>query len=435
MGESQASFGEVYEGTTVTHRFAFRNTGKAAVRITGLHPVSPRARATAHPEVVPPGGEGYVEVEQPTAGRLGLASFRVAMQTDDGAERKLGLSGFILSAYEPDQPSIDMGTVAPGATATLELFSREVDRLEVREVLDAPAFLAVDATGRAGPAQEGVVLKLTVRPDAPLGFHSTTLRVRTNVASQPEAAVAWKAAVYEDVVPSENPLDLGLVREGTPFVKVILLARRSGAALDVEGIDTGHPAVTAELAPCPTPSDACRALRLSGTAPPAGTALNGTVTVALKGSRPLSLPYSAILVGAQTTVKDMGMLEPKGEAPKPLEIEFVKGPPAPVPPDTAAPVVGKPGERRARLTWEAHKEKDTYGYLVYRSDRREGPFRRINAEIVRVAQGPEPHVYRYVDEQVEPGRTYYYYLESIDRAGTKLRLSGVMAKVIGAAAP
>ena len=435
MTETQASFGEVYEGAVVTHRFPFKNRGTTPIRITTLQAVSPRARATAHPEVVPPGGEGYVEVEQPTAGRLGLASFRVGIRTDDGSpERKLGLSGFIQSAYDPDQLSIDLGNAAPGASASLEMSSREVDRLEVREVLDAPAFLAVDTTGRAGPAQEGVVLKVTVRLDAPLGFHSGTLRVRTNVGPQPEASVTWKAGVYEDLIPSESPMDLGLVREGTPFVKVILLGRPSGAPLDVERVDSGHPSVTTELAPCPTPSDSCRALRLSGNGPPAGTALAGTVTVTPKGGRPLFVPYSAILVGAQAKVKDMGMLEPKAEGHKPIEIDFVKGPPPPVPADTP-PVVGKAGERRARLTWEAQKEKDTYGYLVYRADRREGPFRRINRDIVRVNPGAEAHTYRYVDEQVEPGRTYYYYLESIDRAGSKLRLSGVMAKVIGPAAP
>ena len=425
------SFGEVYEGAVVTHRFLFRNRGTSAVRITELRPLAPRGRATAHPEVVPPGGEGYVEVEQPTGGRFGLATFRVALRADDGGpERRLALSGFIQSAYDPDQPALDLGTVAPGGSGSLELFSREVDRLEVKEVLDAPAFVSASATGRAGSLQEGVVLRLALRPDAPLGFHSGVLRVRTNVERQPEVSVAWRAGVYEDVVPSESPVDLGVVREGHPFVKAIRLERRSGGALEVERIDAGGGAVTAELAPCPTPSDSCRVIRLSGVGPATGTPLGGTLGVVLKGSRPVSLPYTGILVGANTTVKDIGALDLK-----PPE-QTLTLPPATSPasaggaPSPSAPVVGRPGERRARLTWEAHQEKDAYGYLVYRSASREGPFRRINPSILQVSTGPEPHVYTYVDEQVEPGRTYYYYLETMGRGGTKSRLSGVMAKVI-----
>jgi uncharacterized protein DUF1573 len=433
LAEPMASFGEAYEGALVTHRFAFRNRGTAPVRISDLRPVSPRGRATAHPELVPPGGEGYVEVEQPTGGRLGLASFRFTLKAGDGApERKLTLSGFIESAYDPDLPVVDVGTAGPGASASLELFSREVDRLEVREIQDAPAFLSVDAQRRAGAAQEGVVLRLGLRPDAPLGFHAGTLRVRTNVERQPEVPVVWRAGVFEDVVPSESELDLGVVREGRPFVKVVQLERRAGGLLEVERVETGDPGVKAEIVPCPRPSDSCRGLRLSGVGPAAGAPLGGTVTVAPKGSRPFSLPYSAILVGAQTAVKDIGMLGTGAE-------KTLAFPPAiPSPPasgSASAPVVGRPGERRARLTWEARQEKDTYGYLVYRSDRREGPFRRVNPEIVRVSAAAGPHVYTYLDEQVEPGHTYYYYLESMGRGGTKSRLSGVMAKVIPKAAP
>jgi hypothetical protein len=433
LTEPTASFGEAYEGALLTHRFPFRNRGTAPVRITELRPVSPRGRATAHPEVVPPGGEGYVLVEQPTGGRLGMASFRFALKADDGApERKLALSGFIQSAYEPDQPVVDVGTTGPGASRSLDLFSREVDRLEVREVQDAPAFLSVDAQGRAGPAQEGVVLRLGLRPDAPLGFHTGTLRLRTNVERQPEVPVVWRAGVFEDVVPSESTLDLGVVREGLPFAKVVQLQRQSGGLLEVERVETGDGSVKAETVPCAKPSDSCRGLRLSGVGPPAGASLGGTLTVVPKGSRPFSLPYSAILVGAQTAVKDLGRVGTATE--KTLTLPPAT-PPSPASGTASTPVVGRPGERRARLTWEARQEKDTYGYLVYRSDRREGPFRRVNPEIVRVSAAAGPHVYTYLDEQVEPGHTYYYYLESMGRGGTKSRLSGVMAKVIPKAAP
>jgi hypothetical protein len=251
--------------------------------------------------------------------------------------------------------------------------------------------------------------------------------VRTNVERQPEVPVVWRAGVFEDVLPSESALDLGVVREGRPFVKVVQLERRSGGQLEVERVETGDAGVKAEIVPCPKPSDSCRGLRLSGVGPAAGATLGGTVTVVPKGSRPFTLPYSAILVGAQTAVKDLGMVGPPAEK----TLAFPPAIPSPPASGTAsAPVVGRPGERRARLTWEARQEKDTYGYIVYRSDRREGPFRRLNPEILRVSTAAGPHVYTFLDEQVEPGHTYYYYLESMGRGGTKSRLSAVMAKVI-----
>lgn len=429
IAEPSAAFGEAYEGALLTHRFALENRGSRPVRIAEVRPVSPRARATAHPEVLPAGGQGYVEVQQPTEGRLGLASFRFVLRADDGRERKLALTGFIQSAYEPEQPALDLGSAAPGASGGLELFSREVDRLEVGGVEGAPPFLSVDTQGRAGPAGEGVVVRLAVARDAPLGFHAGTLRLRTNVLVQPDVPLVWRANVYEDVVPSESPLDLGVVREGQRFAKLVRLERRSGSPLEVERVEAAGTAVKVEVEPCPEPRASCRALRLTGVGPAAGVGLGGTLTVAVKDARPLTLPFSGIRVGPYTTVKDLGELAASTQKPPAPGAEATP-PSAPSPPPAAAPVVGRPGERWARITWEVRQEQETYGYLVYRADRREGPFRRINRDILRVSSGPEPHVYSYTDDQVAPGHTYYYYLESIGRGGTKSRLSGVMTKVI-----
>lgn len=423
--EPAAGFGEVYAGAVVTHRFAVRNRGPRPLRIVEARATSGGARVTAEPQVLAPGGEGHVDVQQPTAGGTGVAEFRYFVRADDGApERELRLTGFVQSAYDPDQPAVDFGTAAPGAEATLELFSREVARLEVREIAGAPAFLSAQAEGRAGAAGEGVALRLRLAPDVPLGFHAGALRVRTNVERQPEVTVGWRAGVYDDLAPSEAPIDIGVVREGQPMVKVVQLVRRSGGLVEMDRIDTGGTALKAELVPCPRASDSCRGLRLSGTAPAAGTPLAGTITLVPKGSRPVTLPYSGTVV---PTDAGPATLRPRAEKRLPIP---PKAPPPPEVGSASAPLVGRPGERWARITWKATQEKDTYGYLVYRAERPEGPFRRVNAEIVRVAPGEGPHSYAFADDQVAPGHTYYYYLESVDRTGKKSRLSAVMAKVI-----
>jgi hypothetical protein len=90
----------------------------------------------------------------------------------------------------------------------------------------------------------------------------------------------------------------------------------------------------------------------------------------------------------------------------------------------------------AVLEWRAAKEEGVYGYLVYRADDREGPFRRLGTAIVHVSQDPgEVHSYRFADTTVEAGKTYYYYLDTISRRGEKSRFSGVVTKVVPAASP
>jgi len=97
-----------------------------------------------------------------------------------------------------------------------------------------------------------------------------------------------------------------------------------------------------------------------------------------------------------------------------------------------APTATAATSAKVVLEWSARNEEGVYGYLVYRSLRREGPFRRINPEIIhaRHAPAPDTSTYRFVDAGVEPGRTYYYYLDTVSESGIKQRLSGVIAREV-----
>ena len=86
---------------------------------------------------------------------------------------------------------------------------------------------------------------------------------------------------------------------------------------------------------------------------------------------------------------------------------------------------------RATLTWQAANEGKTYGYLVYRAIRREGPFHRINRGIVHVPEdGQKVHQYTFVDADVVGGNTYYYTIETVSQSGIKESFSGVVSKTV-----
>ena len=81
------------------------------------------------------------------------------------------------------------------------------------------------------------------------------------------------------------------------------------------------------------------------------------------------------------------------------------------------------------LKWRAASEAGIYGYLIYRAEDRVGPFQRVNQAIVRVpADGAEEHRYAYVDDDLVPGQTYYYYLDAVSTGGVKQRFSGILSK-------
>ena len=421
-----AQFGERYAGTELAHAFAVRNDGPRPVRVLGVGPDAPAA-ADALPGPIPPGGRAQVTVRPGTEGRLGVVTYRFLLKADDGLpDRRLTLSGFLQSAYDPDRPVLQ-GDVAPGGVARVTVGSREVERLEVLEVLGAPVFLSVRA--KAPGADGTVALEAAVASDAPLGLHAGTLRVRTNVPSQPHLSLPYSLKVFEDVAPDAAPVDLGVLRRGQPFEKTVALRSRAGRAFEVKSVQGAGPGIAVEAAACPDAEPGCRALVFKGVGPAPGGRIGGAVRVVLSEGRELSVPYSGLPVGADTVVRDLGAIgeTSPGLAPSPYPALQIKPPtPPPVPP----PVLGRPGERVAHLTWDASQEDHAYGFLVYRAEKREGPFRRLNAAIVPVKTGPLPHRYTYDDLSVDEGRSYFYYLESVSRSGQKARLSGVVTKVI-----
>jgi hypothetical protein len=105
------------------------------------------------------------------------------------------------------------------------------------------------------------------------------------------------------------------------------------------------------------------------------------------------------------------------------------------PPPKTAPDAAEPAPALATVTlhWTVRNLDDTFGFLVYRSERAEGPYRRINEWLVRAAEpemaSPEGNRYAYADTTAVPSRQYFYYIDSVTTAGIKNRLSGVIEKV------
>jgi len=74
------------------------------------------------------------------------------------------------------------------------------------------------------------------------------------------------------------------------------------------------------------------------------------------------------------------------------------------------------------VEWSTASELDTAGFNLYRSDRPDGPFARINQDLIPAS--PDPLVggsYSFTDTDVVAGHTYYYQLEDVETSGTTTR--------------
>jgi len=78
------------------------------------------------------------------------------------------------------------------------------------------------------------------------------------------------------------------------------------------------------------------------------------------------------------------------------------------------------------IKWSTASEVDNFGFDVFRGDSADGPFERINAETIEGGGTvDEPQSYRFVDDTIDPYRTYYYYVESISMGGVRERFTPV----------
>jgi len=72
------------------------------------------------------------------------------------------------------------------------------------------------------------------------------------------------------------------------------------------------------------------------------------------------------------------------------------------------------------IKWVTASELNNFGFDVFRGESEEGPFTRINEHTIAGAGSSDtPNQYKYVDANIEVGKVYWYYVESISMSGQR----------------
>lgn len=80
------------------------------------------------------------------------------------------------------------------------------------------------------------------------------------------------------------------------------------------------------------------------------------------------------------------------------------------------------GSAELTITWTTESELDIIGFNILKSESPDGPFIKINDELIPPADDPNiGGKHSFIDRDVVRGTTYYYRLESIDRQGKPTR--------------
>ena len=80
-----------------------------------------------------------------------------------------------------------------------------------------------------------------------------------------------------------------------------------------------------------------------------------------------------------------------------------------------------------RIKWVTARETNNMGFNIYRGEHEDGPFMKINEKpILGAGTSSESRTYSYIDNTIDPTRTYYYFVENITFAGHQKRFTPIL---------
>jgi hypothetical protein len=87
---------------------------------------------------------------------------------------------------------------------------------------------------------------------------------------------------------------------------------------------------------------------------------------------------------------------------------------------------------RVVVEWTTASEINTSGFNLYRSERADGPYVKINAQVIPASTDPlVGGQYRFEDVTVTAGQTYYYELEDVELDGASTRHGPIVVTASG----
>lgn len=413
--------GEHYVFAKTDCQIQVENLGATPVRLSGIAADLPADSSERTNAEVPAHGRVYLPVHVTLESTAGLQRHLIRMHTDEpgNPEIRIPVRVFGMSVLD-EQPKIEFGVVdlgAPAAQRSVTLTSLEASDLAIESVLAKPAWVDVKVSGAK--------LDVSVRADAPLGLRDEFIKLRLNAPHQREAWILVSADIRGDVVPSINPLAMGMIRNSDDNEFRIVLTSRSGKAFDVGAVELEDVRGTVKASNCIPAKAGCRwiTFKMAKTQPMGS----------IKGNLFVSLPNTR----QKLKISLRGLLVDKDFQAKPLELkslEDVSGRTsnAPKPLDLASAikntVEGGPEQEPAGtgplLKWSVANGQLIHGFQIFRSNAEQGPFGLITANTIpSKASDATTESYWYRDNSAEAGKTYWYYIAIIYIDGHRQQLT------------
>jgi hypothetical protein len=421
--------GEIYQGNTGHSAILFNNTGDKSIKILVVTPTFDKDGVGEFklPATIAPKTSVNIPVTVFSGMDAGDHHHIFNIETDAPKSPRVSalVHLFGLSVLDDAAPKVDLGTVntntaPPSKIVTLS--SREVPNFHVTRIVETPDFV----TAKIEP--DGRAISITGKTSASWGLHDGYVKVALNSSVQPQAWIAVTADIHGDVIPSANPVEMGSFRNTKqPFL--VQLKSRDGTPVKLGKVTLEGFMGTVTKGPCIGNAVGCAQISVAVAEDLASGIVRGKLFVELPAyHRALPIAIGGFYLPESVKVISLNRAMergPKSSAePPPLDLKSALQ--KSTQPASTEQLADPPGHGPL-LKWQVSNENNIYGYLIYRGDAENGPFLRVNKDIVHVDAGKGDGItssYAWRDDSAIAGKTYWYYIGMLYRDGTKQQLSG-----------
>lgn len=417
LSVSGCEFEDVYASKAASCELSFSNNDTREIEVSNFRFFAQQGTANPDRVKIAPKSTARVLVSVDTSRSAGRMSYIVLFDSSPkAAYRSAKVRGFVRSALSEPSPSVNFGVVDVRAGSgsikrELHLGSKEVANFRIERIVETPSWVTASVLDDGG-------LQLSVKDTAPWGIQDDYLRVAISTPNQPEVSIRVKADVHGEVVPSENPVDLGIIQLGNKNEGLIRLNDLTGKPLKLGALKIKGFLGDAREFPCRPKQAACRMVRIRVSEKQPAGSLKGELMVGLPGYQ------------RRLPVYTWGMLIPKGYKIPSLNEKMKETEAASAADLTTqlklatkkrAPTELKPPPGNGPLLkWVVSDAGTVYGFEVFRSDSESGPYLLMNRDLIRAeTENDEQQAFQWRDTTAKPGSTYFYSIGIVRINGKK----------------
>lgn len=244
--EREFDFGTISQQSRVSHTFVVQNTGDAPLKLISAKGSCGCTAALISDDLIPPGGEGKIEVTFSTGHRKGQQSKTVTVASNDPVtpSATVHISAVVETHFGFHSSSLYMDKVRPGQTVSKVTYLEVKDPrgVEVTNIETSAENITARVLDDPQSSEEGrIPIEITVKPGLPFGRYNGSITVTSNVDSLPSATLQITGAVVGDVDVDPETIRFVIMKSAENSVvpayeKVKVTNYAEGRALNITGI-------------------------------------------------------------------------------------------------------------------------------------------------------------------------------------------------------